>query len=83
MIILGPKRGEGSIAAHIIEKMSGKGNSHEDMKFDPEKMSKNEESMEPVHLEARKVMEAFKSNDTKAFASSLKSLIEMCLEKKY
>ena len=82
MIMLGRKKA-GSIAASIKEKMEGKGYSHEDLKYNPEDSSDNDEeiSAEALSHASHKLMEAFKANDVKSVEHALKDFIEICAKK--
>ena len=64
MIMLGRKKA-GSIAASIKEKMEGKGYSHEDLKYNPEDSSDNDEEISAQALShaSHKLMEAFKDSE--------------------
>ena len=81
MIILGRKK-VASIASQIKEKMEGKGQSDEDLKFDHEKVQKSkEDSVQALEDAASKIIDSIKGEDAKGLEHSLKEFIQLCYNK--
>jgi len=83
MIIMGRKKGNHSIVSAIRDKMSGKGLSDEDLKYNHEKQEKNEEgqSMALEHA-AKSIVDSVSAGDVKNLEHALKSFIKLCLDSK-
>jgi hypothetical protein len=84
MIILGPNKNKGGIAAEIMKKMKGSP-SYEDMKSENEEFTSSKpEEVEKDHSNGydaccEEMMEAVKSSDNSKFKSALKSFVEMMM----
>lgn len=83
MILMGRKKGNSTVVAAIRDKMSGKGMSDEDLKYNHEKKEQNE-SGEEMALEhaAKSIVNAIQAGNVKEVEHSLKSFIELCLKNK-
>lgn len=81
MIILGEKK-TGSVVSNILDKMDGRGNSHEDMKYDHERTPEGHDPQQALEHAAGMIMDAVRGDDIKKMEHSLKTFIQLCLSSK-
>lgn len=83
MILMGRKKNRQTVVSNIMSEMSGKGQSDEDLKYDPEKKEQKEDgnAMALEHA-AKQIVDSISAGDVKNVEHALKSFIKLCLDSK-